>query len=114
MTTTSLKNHDAVLLIGSDSPQLSPELIIQASDQLQDNQFVIGPAEDGGFYLFGGKNQIAQEVWVDTNYSVSTTANDLTTRLSSLSKIKWMDPHIDVDTYADLKKLSKLISLNCF
>ena len=49
------QGHDKVLIIGSDCPLISEEIINSAFDSLEDNDIVIGPAEDGGYYLLGMK-----------------------------------------------------------
>jgi uncharacterized protein len=42
-----------VIAIGSDSPTLPPERLAQARDALERHDLVLGPAEDGGYYLIG-------------------------------------------------------------
>ncbi len=46
---------DRVLALGSDSPTLPPASIEQGFSRLNDSDLVIGPAEDGGYYLIGSK-----------------------------------------------------------
>lgn len=41
------------LFIGSDAPDLTPALLLQAAHALDDASAVIGPAEDGGYWLLG-------------------------------------------------------------
>lgn len=43
------------LLIGTDVPDISKAVIVQAFDLLCLHDVVIGPAEDGGYYLIGMK-----------------------------------------------------------
>ena len=47
------EGFDAVILIGSDIPDLSAERIEAAFQALSDRDAVIGPALDGGYYLIG-------------------------------------------------------------
>ena len=42
-----------VVLIGSDSPDLPPEIVTEAFQSLEKGGAVIGPAHDGGYYLLG-------------------------------------------------------------
>ena len=42
-----------VVIIGSDCAQLTPAIVEQAFHELESHDFVIGPAEDGGYYLLG-------------------------------------------------------------
>jgi rSAM/selenodomain-associated transferase 1 len=44
---------EAVVIMGSDCPQLTAERIEWAFDALTSHKVVIGPALDGGFYLLG-------------------------------------------------------------
>lgn len=42
-----------VIFVGADCPDLQPALLHQAAEALDDNDIVIGPAEDGGYWLIG-------------------------------------------------------------
>jgi glycosyltransferase A (GT-A) superfamily protein (DUF2064 family) len=42
-----------VVLIGSDSPTLPRDFIQQAFDELRRHEVVLGPTDDGGYYLIG-------------------------------------------------------------
>jgi glycosyltransferase A (GT-A) superfamily protein (DUF2064 family) len=44
---------DRVVLIGSDSPTLPTQYVRQAFDELLRREIVLGPSEDGGYYLIG-------------------------------------------------------------
>lgn len=50
-----LQAHEAAIVIGSDCPLLSQEHLQLATEKLENNDVVIGPAEDGGYYLIGMK-----------------------------------------------------------
>jgi len=49
---------ERVVVVGSDSPQLPLESIQQAFDQLRTNQVVLGPTEDGGYWLVGASGRV--------------------------------------------------------
>ncbi|MBE9169091.1 TIGR04282 family arsenosugar biosynthesis glycosyltransferase [Pleurocapsales cyanobacterium LEGE 06147] len=42
-----------VVIIGTDCPDVNPSILIQAFDALKRQDLVLGPAEDGGYYLIG-------------------------------------------------------------
>lgn len=42
-----------VFLIGTDCPELTANLLQEALDLLEDKDLVLGPAQDGGYYLIG-------------------------------------------------------------
>ncbi|WP_238803941.1 TIGR04282 family arsenosugar biosynthesis glycosyltransferase [Emticicia aquatica] len=44
---------EKALIIGSDCLELTTDILITAFDELADNEVVIGPALDGGYYLIG-------------------------------------------------------------
>lgn len=50
-----LDDYDKVVLIGCDVPQLKQDIIIKAFNALDSYDLVLGPSEDGGYYLVGMK-----------------------------------------------------------
>jgi rSAM/selenodomain-associated transferase 2/rSAM/selenodomain-associated transferase 1 len=44
---------DRAVLVGTDCPGVNPDLFQKALDSLRQNDLVLGPAEDGGYYLVG-------------------------------------------------------------
>lgn len=44
-----------LVLLGSDSPTLPIEVVYEAFDSLETSDVVLGPAEDGGYYLIGAR-----------------------------------------------------------
>lgn len=43
------------LLVGSDLPDLTPGILLEAFEKLRDHDVILGPAHDGGYYLIGMK-----------------------------------------------------------
>ena len=102
--TELLTKHGIVLLIGADSPQLSPKTLVRAS---LSKKFVMGRAEDGGFYLFGGRTPISKEIWLKVSYSAASTADELASGIESLGHLEELASLRDVDTIEDLRALAK-------
>ncbi len=48
-----LSGFDKVVVIGNDCPSLSAHDLQQAAAGLDSNDYILGPGNDGGFYLFG-------------------------------------------------------------
>jgi hypothetical protein len=48
-----LQSHSKAVIIGTDSPLLSPRLLRLALSELRSCDAVLGPCPDGGFYLVG-------------------------------------------------------------
>ena len=109
------EKHDYVVLIGTDSPQLEPELITSAVKKLheQPKSCVIGPALDGGFYLFAAKVPITEQIWTKVNYSQRATLEELSSNLAAHGiTIQLLPSKGDVDTTGDLKPLLNSLIAN--
>lgn len=94
-----------VALMGADSPQINGHHFAEALSLLEQAEFVIGPAEDGGFYLFLGRKPIPKELWLSISYSCQDTADQLIKRLQELGRVRMIQCLVDVDTSADLDSL---------
>lgn len=46
-----------VVLVGTDCPEITPSLVRDAFDHLVNNDLVLGPATDGGYYLIGLRSE---------------------------------------------------------
>ena len=72
---------------------------------------MLGPTEDGGFYLFGGSRPLPREVWTRVHYSETGTLAELEAGLAEHGTIERAKVLLDVDTREDLPHLrSALIS----
>lgn len=113
------QRHREVLLIGADSPQLPVAALRSAIATLQPSRiddagsdFVLGRTTDGGYYLFGGRRPVSQEIWEAVPYSVESTAEEFSRLLMPLGTIHELPALCDVDTVADLQRLGQLRDLN--
>ena len=79
-----LQSARKVLLVGSDCPAITPAYLHVASNALEQNELVIGPAQDGGFVLIGLNRDAATEAlnalfadvaWGSETVLASTVAN---------------------------------------
>ena len=112
---TLQEKHDYVVLIGTDSPQLQPMLIANAVARVKQHQdsCVIGPAFDGGFYLFAAKRTILKTIWTQVTYSEPNTLKELTANLANHHiAIHWLSEQGDIDTVSDLKSLISILEAN--
>ncbi len=48
-----LQGYSKIVIVGSDCPALTSEIIEEAFNKLDSDDVVIGPAKDGGYYLLG-------------------------------------------------------------
>lgn len=103
------QQYTKVILIGADAPQLSQELLHKAIETLDKQQLVIGPATDGGYYLFGGGIDLATEVWSNIPWSTEQTLQSLQQRLPVQPAL--LPALTDVDTAEDLQLVLKELPL---
>ena len=106
---TLIKNHKAVILIGADCPVIQSHHLEKSAEILKEakEKFVLGPALDGGFYLFGGRTDIPKQLWTTVPYSQDTTLARLSEKLTPLEEVVLIEPARDVDTLEDLIALQE-------
>lgn len=95
------EGYKNVIIIGSDMYDLSQEDIEQAFGNLENNDVVIGPAEDGGYYLLGMKTLIP-EVFKNKAWGTDSVLEDTKADLKSYS-CNLLEERNDVDYYEDIK-----------
>lgn len=95
-------NHSQkVCIIGSDCAELSEDIIKQAYQSLDQSDLVIGPANDGGYYLLG-TNQYYPELFEDITWSTESVYEQTVSKAKNLNlSIKTLPELIDVDTESD-------------
>jgi hypothetical protein len=98
--------HEA-LLIGSDIPGLTASMLDDAFHSFATHDAVIGPANDGGYYLIGfKKNTFSPGIFRDMLWSAPAVFRETMGRLRAASLVVHVAPEcIDADTKDDLKKL---------
>lgn len=94
-----LRHTKYAILIGSDCPFLSPQHILSAFELLETNDLVLGPANDGGYYLIGMK-QHHQELFKDVEWGSSQVLEQTIQKAGKL-KIGLLEKLSDIDTYED-------------
>jgi hypothetical protein len=90
------------IIVGSDLFDLQAKHINQAFHKLKRNDTVIGPAEDGGYYLLGLK-KIIPALFSNKNWGTETVLKDTLKDLSSYS-VEYLEILNDIDTIEDLEK----------
>ena len=94
--------YERIVLIGSDLPEISEDILQSALSKLQKSQAVFGPAQDGGYYLIG-LTKMVSSIFTDKPWS---TSNLLALTLSELKKqdisIALLKTLNDIDTFEDL------------
>ncbi|MDH7447945.1 TIGR04282 family arsenosugar biosynthesis glycosyltransferase [Aquimarina sp. 2201CG14-23] len=93
-----------IIIIGSDMYDLNQEDLEHAFSALATYDYVIGPAEDGGYYLLGMKN-LNKQVFKNKSWGTATVLEHTLKDLQQ-TNIKLLEERNDVDYYEDIKDIS--------
>ncbi|MCM4161462.1 glycosyltransferase [Antarcticibacterium flavum] len=94
--------YEQVVIVGSDIYELSSEEIKQAFSSLKENDYVLGPAKDGGYYLLG-MTKPTLKVFKNKFWSTSSVLEDTLTDLKN-EQVFLLKELNDVDTFEDIKE----------
>jgi len=97
-----LASYTKVVLIGTDIPSISTQVIDDAFSKLGQHDFVIGPTFDGGYFLIGMSEYHAyvfQEMEWSTSSVFVQTKNKIRQHNHSLASL---EPLTDIDYERDL------------
>lgn len=100
---------DSVCLIGSDSPTLPQQVFAQAAQILAEpqDQVVLGPSEDGGYYLLGLK-KLHRPLLENIEWSTGRVLEQtLAKARESNLKIRLLPTWYDVDDWTTLRRLCR-------
>lgn len=106
--TQFIKGYDQIILIGSDCYDLDDDHLNEAFQMLEQNDLVVGPAKDGGYYLIGMKEH-HPDLFLDIAWSTSTVfeetksiAERLNLNLVALPVLSDIDELTDLIEYPEL------------
>lgn len=94
----------AFILIGCDAPQMTKHHLHSAIASLTSHDVVVGPAEDGGYWLIGGSNpNIAASLFSNVRWSSKHTLKDTIKNSPKGSNIATIETLRDIDEIQDFK-----------
>jgi rSAM/selenodomain-associated transferase 1 len=108
------RGHPAVLLIDSDTPTLPTAYLVDAITRLTDEtaELVLGPAEDGGYYLIGLRRP-CRALFDGIPWSGPAVLTETLRRASAKGlRVSMLPSWFDVDTPDDLARLRHDLATN--
>lgn len=94
-------SYPKVVIIGSDCAELTPDLISDSYQKLDKHDLVIGPSEDGGYYLLG-MNELYGRLFEDIPWSTSEVLAQTMEKAKALGLDISLLPELnDVDNETD-------------
>ena len=99
------QGYRRVLIIGSDCADLSTDIIAAAFHQLRHHDTVIGPANDGGYYLLGMR-QLLTPVFERKQWSTPSVLEDTRVDIENAGLTCYLLPQLtDIDTEEDYQSI---------
>lgn len=98
-------NAEKIIIVGADCPQLTSTEVDQAFARLDRFEVVIGPSNDGGYYLLGMKSR-CYDVFADIAWSTPSVLQNTKDHLRRLGvDFGLLATKTDVDDQTDLEQL---------
>lgn len=99
------RGYRKVVILASDTPHLPPNCIRRAFSLLDKTDVVLGPCDDGGYYLVGSR-VIEPALFEGIAWSTPAVLEQTTARAEDAG-LRWemLPPCYDVDTIDDLRRL---------
>ena len=101
------KRFKNVVLIGSDIPHLPVQIVLHSFKLLKQKEYhlILGPAEDGGYYLIG-MYQLLKDLFTDISWSTGKVFNQTFEKAKNGNYIvHTLKQFSDVDDYLSLRAL---------
>lgn len=92
--------YKRIAIIGSDLYDLSKEDLEEAFKKLRSNDFVLGPASDGGYYLLG-MTHFVPDIFKNKDWGSSTILEDTLADLKN-KNVYLLETRNDVDVLEDI------------
>jgi len=100
------QGYHQVIGVGTDIYNLKASDILAGFDQLEKNNFCLGPANDGGYYLIG-MTRYKPQLFQNKSWSTSSVLKQSLQDLSS-ENVALLAEKMDIDTLEDLQKIEEL------
>jgi len=106
------KDHQRrTIAFNSDSPHLPRSVLEDAFETLSAHDVVVGPTNDGGYYLVGARSS-HPALFASDGMGTSSALDRLISRASGLQlSLGFADPFWDIDTADDLSRLAAELRL---
>jgi rSAM/selenodomain-associated transferase 1 len=101
--------YQRVLLMGTDSPNIPLPYLQRAIELLETRRLILGPTDDGGYYLVGARDKVPpifeEMPWSSPRLWSATLRRLEASRWQPNVDYEFLPAWYDVDTIYDLKRL---------
>ena len=104
-TQNKIKN---IIFIGTDLPDLCHQDLLNTQRKLQHNDLILGPSNDGGYWLIGLSEKIMSShlylPFIDIKWGTENVLQKTIDNFASIKlKYEFLDKKIDIDTIFDIE-----------
>lgn len=100
------------IIIGTDIPDLSSDILRQAFSKLETDDIVIGPSSDGGYYLVGMK-RLYSELFTDIPWSTEHVFEKTLKKINEKDcSVAFLPELMDIDTQEDVEQWIRRAALH--
>ena len=97
-----------IIFIGTDLPDLCHQDLLNTLRELQQNDLILGPSHDGGYWLIGLSEKIISKhlhlPFININWSKENVLKHTIDNFASTElPYKFLDKKIDIDTIIDIE-----------
>ncbi|MBO6960988.1 MAG: TIGR04282 family arsenosugar biosynthesis glycosyltransferase [Prochlorococcus marinus CUG1438] len=101
-------NIKNIIFIGTDLPDLCHLDLLNSIKELKQNDLILGPSNDGGYWLIGLSKKIISKYlhlpFIDINWGRENVLQNTIDNFASTNlKYKFLDKKIDLDTITDIE-----------
>ena len=102
------RGYQRTIVIGSDSPHIGRDIVARAREALDEADVVLGPADDGGYYLIAMRRP--HDVFHGIPMSTSQVMQ-MTVELAQPQGVRvcTLETLFDIDEWPDLVRLAQLL-----
>jgi len=105
-------SYKKVIIIGTDCPEIDADLVVKSFEKLAQNNIVVGPSPDGGYYLLG-MDKFYPFLFDEIQWSSGQVFSETIVK-ARRENLSWsvLPELIDIDTKEDLSKWLKVSGRN--
>ena len=105
------RGYQRTIVIGSDSPHIGRDIVARAREALDEADVVLGPADDGGYYLIAMRRP--HDVFHGIPMSTSQVMQ-MTVELAQRQGLRvcTLETLFDIDEWPDLVRLAQLLRVD--
>jgi glycosyltransferase A (GT-A) superfamily protein (DUF2064 family) len=100
---------DRVLMIGADVPHVADAHLAEAEERLSDVDVVLGPSDDGGYYLVGMRRP--HDIFTGVAMGTAQVLEQTLARVRAANlRVHLLPRGFDIDEVEDLERLRRLLA----